>query len=347
MMTHQTFFRPLVLVAALFSAGSFASQPASTLHQPVGKGLYELVYNQTGNSLYVSGAQGRDEQGGVVYRLDPQDLKTTQTLKSPYKPFGMALDARTGILYLGNSRESSLTSIDTRSGEQLKHLVLDSRQRSETVRPLQIREIAIDPENDRLYIPGVGADSVVWVVDAKNLTLLNTIEHTGKLGAGVALDSAHHTLYISNGDGELVVINTTTQRIEKKVKLVEKGDSALLNIASDPVGHRLFISDYKQPGVLVVDTRTDKVINKINVPESLSVLYNPQRHQLYVTHRQAGTVSIINTQNYQLEQTVKAPGLPNSLALSADGKSVFVTVKQPASREKPATAPDEVMRITL
>lgn len=344
--SHSAFFRPLVLVTALFSAQTFAAE-ATAIHQPVGSGLYELAYSQPDNALFVASSQGRDDKGGVVYQLDPKDLHTVQALKNQYKPFGIALDAQNNVLFLGNSRENAITSMNAKTGAEIKHLVLDSRQRSETVRPLAVREIVFDAANQRLYVPGVGGDGVVWVVDAKNLTLLNTIEHTGKIATGIALDSDNHTLYISNGDGELLVINTHTNAIEKRVKLVENGDSALLNITLDKAGHRLFISDFKQAGVLVVDTRTDKLIHTVDVPESLSVLFNPSRDELYVTHRKAGTVSIVNAKDYSVKQTIKAPGLPNSLALSADGKTLFVSVKQPATRQKPATAPDEVMRISL
>ncbi len=343
---HHAFFRPLALAAALFSVSSFAEQ-ATVIHQPVAKGLYELAYSPKSDSLFVASALGRGEPGGVIYRLNPANLSQLQALKNEYKPFGVALNTQTNVLYLGNSRDSSVTSVDATTGAQLRHLVLDGRKRSETVKPLQVREIAIDTQDHRLYIPGVGAESVVWVVDAKNLTLLRTIENTGKIATGLAIDNANHTLYVSNSDGELLIIDTRTDSIIKRVRLAESGKSALLNITLDQAGHRLFISDFKQPGVLVVDTRTDKLITKINVPESLSVLFNGARNELYVTHRQAGTVSIIDATDYSVKQTVKAPGLPNSLALSADGQALFVTVKQPASRDKPATAPDEVMRISL
>lgn len=343
---HHAFFRPLVLVTALFSANSFAAE-VSVMSKPVDKGLYELVYSQPDNALFVASAQGRDDQGGVVYRLDPQSLQSVRTLKNTHKPFGIALDQQNNRLFLGNSREGAVTLVDANNGAELKHLVLDGRKRTETLRPLQVREIVFDAATDRLYIPGVGADSVVWVVDAKNLTLLDTIKNTGKIATGVALDSKNHTLYITNSDGELLMINTGNNRIEKRVRLVESGDSALLNIALDKTGNRLFITDFKQAGVRVADTATGKVIHTIAVPESLAVLFNPARDELYVTHRKEGTVSIIDTKDYSVKQTLKAPGLPNSLALSADGNTLFVSVKQPATRDKPATSADEVMRISL
>ena len=46
-------------------------------------------------------------------------------------------------------------------------------------------------------------------------------------------------------------------------------------------------------------------------------------------------------------KTFKTPTHPNSLALSEDGKTLYVSVKQASSREKEATAADDVIRIAL
>lgn len=106
-------------------------------------------------------------------------------------------------------------------------------------------------------------------------------------------------------------------------------------------------TDSKQPEVLVVDTRDGKVLEKIAAPESLAVLFNPARNEAYVTHRKAGEVSVIDGKSYKVVKTFKTPTHPNSLALSEDGKTLYVSVKQASSREKEATAPDDVIRIAL
>jgi YVTN family beta-propeller protein len=57
-----------------------------------------------------------------------------------------------------------------------------------------------------------------------------------------------------------------------------------------------------------------------------------------VTHREAGKVSVIDAKTYKVTKTFDTPVYPNSLALSADGKTLYVTVKQnpPASRKPPS-----------
>ena len=82
-------------------------------------------------------------------------------------------------------------------------------------------------------------------------------------------------------------------------------------------------------------------------PESLAVLFNPTRNEAYVTHRKAGEVSVIDGKSYKVVKTFKTPTHPNSLALSDDGKTLYVSVKQASSRQKEATAPDDVIRIAL
>ena len=61
----------------------------------------------------------------------------------------------------------------------------------------------------------------------------------------------------------------------------------------------------------------------------------------------AGKVSVIDAKTNKVVKTFDTPPRPNSLALSADGKTLYVTVKQESTREKEATQPDDVIRISL
>ncbi|WP_240155466.1 7-bladed beta-propeller protein YncE [Candidatus Pantoea multigeneris] len=336
--TQQWALRPLLLATALFSASAAFAAPAADVTQQVGQGAYELAFSNTNNALYVATSNGRGEGGGVVYRLGAQDLAVQGKIPTELKTFGAAINNQTNVLYVGNTLNSAVTSVDVASGKELKNLVLDATKREGDVRPLAVRELAVDEKTNRVYITGLGKESVVWVVDGKDLKLISTIPNTGKMGTGIALDSAAQKAYVTNADGELVTIDTRTNAIEKRVKLDEGKDHFFLNIALDTKGQRAFITDSKQAQVLVVDLKTQKVIERIAVPESLAVLFNAQRDELYVTHRMASEVSIIDASNYKVKRTVKTEGLPNSLAISADGKALFVSVKQPGPPRKPAGA---------
>lgn len=339
--------RPLLLATALFSASGWLVVQAEDLNQALGKGVYELAVSPKDNALFVATAQNSSGNGGTVFRLDPATLAVQQSINTELKSFGAAINPQTNVLYIGNTVNGSVTAIDASSGKVLNTLVLDSRKRSETVRPLQPRQVAVDAKTNRVYITGLGPQSVVWVVDGSTLKLVSTIPNTGKMGTGLAVDSDAQKVYVTNGDGELVTINARTNAIEKKQKIDGDKEHFFLNIALDTRGQRAFLTDSKQAQVLVVDLRNQQVIQRIDVPESLAVLFNGDRDELYVTHRKAGEVSIIDASSYKVKRTVKTPALPNSLALSADGKVLYVSVKQPGSRKAPPKNPDSVMRIAL
>ncbi|RPE04684.1 YncE family protein [Candidatus Pantoea deserta] len=346
-MTSLSFaLRSTLFASLLFSATGMLAH-ADELSQPISKGAYELAFSSRDNALFLAASQGNDAQGGAVFRLDPHSLAITQTIPTELKNFGAAINPQTNVLYIGNTVNGALTAIDATSGKVMNTLVLDGRQRSESVRPLQPREVAVDVKTNRVYVTGLGPQSVVWVVDGKTLQLISVVPGTGKMGTGLAVDSERQKLYVTNADGELVTINTRTNAIEKRQKI--DGDKAhfFLNIALDSKGQRAFLSDAKQAQVQVVDLRDGSLIQAIEVPESLAVLFNPASNELYVTHRNAGEVSIIDADRYRVKRRVKTPGLPNSLALSADGKTLFVSVKQPGSRKAPPKNPDSVMRIAL
>lgn len=338
--------RVTLLATALFSASGMLAH-ANDLTQPIGKGAYELAFSPSDNTLFLAASQGRGAPGGAVFRLDAQNLAIKQTIHTELKSFGAAINPQTNVLYIGNTVSSALTAIDAVSGKVINTLVLDGRQRGEGVRPLQPREIAVDTKTNRVYVTGLGPQSVVWVVDGKTLQLISVVPNTGKMATGLALDSERQKLYVTNADGELVTINTRTNAIEQREKISGDKEHFFLNIALDTQGQRAFLSDSKQPQVLVVDLRDRKVIQGIAVPESLAVLFNAQRNELYVTHRKAGEVSIIDASSYKVKRSVKTAGLPNSLALSADGSTLYVSVKQPGSRKEPPKDPDSVMRIAL
>ncbi|MBN9928428.1 YncE family protein [Pantoea agglomerans] len=339
--------RPLLLATALFSASGWLAVQAEDLNQALGKGVYELAVSPKDNALFVATAQNSSGNGGTVFRLDPATLAVQQSINTELKSFGAAINPQTNVLYIGNTVNGSVTAIDASSGKVLNTLVLDSRKRSETVRPLQPRQVAVDAKTNRVYITGLGPQSVVWVVDGSTLKLVSTIPNTGKMGTGLAVDSDAQKVYVTNGDGELVTINARTNAIEKKQKIDGDKEHFFLNIALDTRGQRAFLTDSKQAQVLMVDLRNQQVIQRIDVPESLAVLFNGDRDELYVTHRKAGEVSIIDASSYKVKRTVKTPALPNSLALSADGKVLYVSVKQPGSRKAPPKNPDSVMRIAL
>ena len=342
--------RGSLLLGSLLVASSFSTQAAEEmLRKAVGKGAYEMAYSQQENALWIATSQSRKlDKGGVVYRLDPVTLEVTQAIHNDLKPFGATINNTTQTLWFGNTVNSAVSAIDAKTGEVKGRLVLDDRKRTEEVRPLQPRELVADDTTNTVYISGIGKESVIWVVDGENIKLKTAIQNTGKMSTGLALDSKGKRLYTTNADGELITIDTTDNKILSRKKLLDDGkEHFFINISLDTTNQRAFITDSKAAEVLVVDTRNGNILAKVAAPESLAVLFNPARNEAYVTHRQAGKVSVIDAKSYKVVKTFDTPTHPNSLALSADGKTLYVSVKQKSTKQQEATQPDDVIRIAL
>lgn len=342
--------RGSLLLGSLLVASSFSTQAAEEmLRKAVGKGAYEMAYSQQENALWLATSQSRKlDKGGVVYRLDPVTLEVTQAIHNDLKPFGATINNTTQTLWFGNTVNSAVTAIDAKTGEVKGRLVLDDRKRTEEVRPLQPRELVADDASNTVYISGIGKESVIWVVDGENIKLKTAIQNTGKMSTGLALDSKGKRLYTTNADGELITIDTADNKILSRKKLLDDGkEHFFINISLDTARQRAFITDSKAAEVLVVDTRNGNILAKVAAPESLAVLFNPARNEAYVTHRQAGKVSVIDAKSYKVVKTFDTPTHPNSLALSADGKMLYVSVKQKSTKQQEATQPDDVIRIAL
>ncbi|HBN1816383.1 TPA: YncE family protein [Escherichia coli] len=342
--------RGSLLLGSLLVASSFSTQAAEEmLRKAVGKGAYEMAYSQQENALWLATSQSRKlDKGGVVYRLDPVTLEVTQAIHNDLKPFGATINNTTQTLWFGNTVNSAVTAIDAKTGEVKGRLVLDDRKRTEEVHPLQPRELVADDATNTVYISGIGKESVIWVVDGENIKLKTAIQNTGKMSTGLALDSKGKRLYTTNADGELITIDTADNKILSRKKLLDDGkEHFFINISLDIARQRAFITDSKAAEVLVVDTRNGNILAKVAAPESLAVLFNPARNEAYVTHRQAGKVSVIDAKSYKVVKTFDTPTHPNSLALSADGKTLYVSVKQKSTKQQEATQPDDVIRIAL
>ena len=342
--------RGSLLLGSLLVASSFSTQAAEEmLRKAVGKGAYEMAYSQQENALWLATSQSRKlDKGGVVYRLDPVTLEVTQVIHNDLKPFGATINNATQTLWFGNTVNSAVTAIDAKTGEVKGRLVLDDRKRTEEVRPLQPRELVADDATNTVYISGIGKESVIWVIDGENIKLKTAIQNTGKMSTGLALDSKGKRLYTTNADGELITIDTADNKILSRKKLLDDGkEHFFINISLDTARQRAFITDSKAAEVLVVDTRNGNILAKVAAPESLAVLFNPARNEVYVTHRQAGKVSVIDAKSYKVVKTFDTPTHPNSLALSADGKTLYVSVKQKSTKQQEATQPDDVIRIAL
>ena len=92
----------------------------------------------------------------------------------------------------------------------------------------------------------------------------------------------------------------------KAIPLPDLKEGDFDHFAADPAGNRLFLTGEAANAVLVMDTRTNKLIHTISdVDEPHSLLFLPAAKQLWVVAGGDGTVKVFDTSTYALIDTVK------------------------------------------
>lgn len=378
-MTRLSLFRSAALAVAIslsvgapsaFADNAAARTTTAVQRQAVAQGLYELAYSPSQKAVFVASSGGFGDNAGPsqVLRLDPATLAVQIRIPLERKAFGVVLDDAHNRLYVGNTVDTSVTVVDTAQNKAIGTVQLMEKKVGKDGKASythDLRELVVDSAANRLYVTGhSGEGSVLFVVDTTTLKLIDTIPGLGKAKApGLALDAANKRVYTSNLLADLVVVGTDAKKVVAEHKIAAEQP---MNIALDPDGKRLFVTDQgsemlrnymtkssegftsKHPGqrVLVLDRNTGKELASIPTDAGpLGILLDAPRKRLYVTNREAGTVTAFDSNSYQKVATYEVPTHPNSLALDAKNNVLYVSIK---NGEKDAKGSEEsIARIQL
>lgn len=342
----KTVFRALALSffihASLVNAADFTEKDFKS--QSLGHGVYELVYDKGQNALYAASAPSfeKDKTAGLVFQLDANSLKINHKITTDRRTFAVALDEANHTLYLGNAMEGSISLLDTRTNNVINTIQLSDE--SNPKKTAHVREVVLDKKHHRLYISGIGGkdSGLLWVVDTQKQQLVNTIEKFDPVG--FAVDETDDKVYAVTGKGELLTLDGKTSKVLSRVAIDPKEPKHyFLNIALNTAKNEGYIVDTNTRDVLVVDLDSGKLLQRIPTPNSIAVVYNAARHEIYVTHRNDQQISVIDAKTYGVKHTIKTSAMPNSMVLSPDANTLYVSVKQ----DEKSDQADYVVKIDL
>ena len=342
----KTVFRALALSfsihASLVNAADFTEKDFKS--QSLGHGVYELVYDKGQNALYAASAPSfeKDKTAGLVFQLDANSLKINHKIATERRTFAVALDEANHTLYLGNAMEGSIALLDTRTNNVINTIQLSDE--SNPKKTAHVREVVLDKKHHRLYISGIGGkdSGLLWVVDTQKQQLVNTIEKFDPVG--FAVDETDDKVYAVTGKGELLTLDGKTSKVLSRVAVDPKEPKHyFLNIALNTAKNEGYIADTNTRDVLVVDLDSGKLLQRIPTPNSIAVMYNAARHEIYVTHRNDQQISVIDAKTYGVKHTIKTSAMPNSMVLSPDANTLYVSVKQ----DEKSDQADYVVKIDL
>lgn len=330
-----------------------AATSAAVLRQDTAPGLYELVHSPANHAVYVASTASTDGgAGGTVLELDERSLAVRRRIALPLKPYGLAIDTRAGMVYAGHTRDGAVSAIAIADGTVKG--TLHHGARDEAGKPVHVRQIVVDEATGQVVLSGITDGGFLWVIDGRRWATERVIRHSDAPTAGLTLDAAGHRLFVS-GTAAYAVFDTRswqkldTQRIPEKLQASDGKRRFLVNTALDAAGGRLFANQLNNgEGTLVFDLQTGAIVHTIATGDTpVGIRFNAQRNEVYVASRGSGTVSVVDAGSYAIKHRIALPAHPNTLALSPDGQTLFVSVKQPfAAKGQPAPL-EQVVRIDL
>ena len=214
--------------------------------------------------------------------------------------------------------------------------------------------IAYDPVNKRMYVTNSG-DDTVSVIDTTTNKVIDTNPNTPQIDpimvgggpAGIAYDPTNERMYVENrNDKSISVIDTTTNKVIDTNPNTPQIDPIMVggepeDIVYDPVNKRIYVANFDDNTVSVIDTTTNKVIdtnpNTPAVTDPITVgdaptgiAYDPVHKMIYVSNHGDDlgndTVSVIDTTTNKVVGSIRVGDEPLDIAYDDPvNKRMYVT----------------------
>jgi len=236
-------------------------------------------------------SNGRENKAGIV------DLKTLQTIlkvETAQGPDGMLYNSGQQEAYLFCGRAQSATVIDVKGGKVVATIPLGGRPEFATV----------DPEAGRVF-DNLEDKSEVAVIDTKAHRVTNRWPIApGEEGSGMAIDVAHHRIFIGCGGSKtMVMMDNTSGKVLTSVPI---GDGVDAN-AFDP-GTQLAFASCGDGTTTIAHEDGDKltVVQTLKTePRARTMALDPATHKIYLASAQFAALT--NSAAVSTNQVSSAP----------------------------------------
>ena len=247
--------------------------------------------------------------------IDPVTLRETKRIPTGKEPHHLYLTPDEKSLIVANAFGDSLTFIDPRTAEVQRTIrgILD---------PYHLR---FSPDMKWFVTAANRLNHVdIYRWDGSNITLVKRIA-TSKTPSHLWIDSKSSTVYSSMQDSdELIAIDLATQTVRWRIK-TGPTPADIFGTADDKT---LLVGLTGGNGVQVFDVSgpQPRLVKKILTGNGAHAFRaaGDKRH-VFVSNRVANTISKIDLQSLDVVANYDAPGGPDCMDVSRDGKLLYVT----------------------
>jgi YVTN family beta-propeller protein len=266
-----------------------------------------------------------DKLGHHIRFFDPATHKELSSLDAEANPHDVAIsrDRRTAYVPIYGD---GVYGRNPHPGHSIDIVDLATRQIAGTIDVSPYRaphDIKIDPAGT-LYVV-CDLSRKLLVIDPKTRQINAAIDTEGTGHWFTILPDGSKAYVANKNDKPFVsVIDLKARKMTGRVP----APNGTQGIAASPDGKRVLALDYADPLVLVIDTATDKVVDKIPLVESVKgayvVHYSPEGSKVLICTLNS-TINVLDSSDLRSKQQVFKVGKdPMGFAFAPDGRTVLV-----------------------
>jgi YVTN family beta-propeller protein len=232
-----------------------------------------------------------------------------------YGPEGVALNPRTGFVYVTDPLSYRISVIDSFSNTVVNTIAVGSLPWG----------IAVNPITNVVYVTNYGSGTVTVINGTTNKVITTITVRTGP--EGIAINLALNLVYVADSGSDFVsVINATTNTVIASAPVGNNPTSVA--IGPSPI-YSVFVTDYGSNTVSVIQPHVDGSYGVTPVAVGGSpwgVAVDNSTNRVYVTNSGSGTVSVLNGSTFATVTTITigTGSTPEGIAINAAASMAYV-----------------------
>jgi YVTN family beta-propeller protein len=266
----------------------------------VGAEPISIAVNPVNGRAYIANAGA-----GTVTVLDGSSDTVVATIPIGSHPYSIAVSPGSGKVYVTHTFGDQLSIIDGST-----NVVAEVKTGSSDL-------IAINPSNSTVYLLGYGGDLKVFDESSKQFSEMPV----GRHGWALTLNNVTGAVYVARiEDSDLAAIQPGSSS-----PITFPAGAIPCAIAVNASGDRLYVADYGDDTVTVIDTPSGKKAATIPVgSHPKAIAFDSTRKLIYVANTSDGTVTVIEAATNKVAATLPAGKNPYALAVVPGSDQLYV-----------------------
>jgi YVTN family beta-propeller protein len=219
-------------------------------------------------------SNGKESKASVV---DLKTLQTTAKLDTGLSPDAIAYDSKRGEVYVFNHRGNSATIVDAKAAKVIGTVPLTGNP-----------EFGVaDPSTGRIYCNLEDKSEVAVIDAARHEVVASWSLAPGKEPSGIALDAAHHRLFVTCNNKLMEMLDTESGKVVASVQIGDHVDGC----AFDDATQLAFASCGDGTTIIAKEEAGDKLTVKQTLRTergARTIALDPQTHRIYLPTAQFG-----------------------------------------------------------